>query len=118
MACALPTALLTEFGALTAAGFRSGQSVLSTGASTGIGMIGVQVARILGASKIIATTRAMLAATDGEGVDAVLDHVTGDTFAVCLPVTAVDGQVVDIGRLAGAVYSERSSLRRSDQGWG
>ncbi|MFG2594937.1 zinc-binding alcohol dehydrogenase family protein [Streptomyces sp. NPDC048462] len=128
VACALPTALLTEFGALSAAGFRPGQSVLSTGASTSIGMIGIQIAKTLGASQIIATTRnsdktdlltklgadtvivtakgtdlahAVLAATNGAGADVVLDHVAGDTFAACLPATAVDGQVVNIGRLAG-----------------
>ncbi|MEU5655089.1 zinc-binding dehydrogenase [Streptomyces sp. NPDC047737] len=128
VACALPTALLTEFGALTIAGFRPGHSVLSTGASTGIGMIGIQIAKTLGASKIIATTRSadkkdlltrlgadtvivkgkeddlaqtVLTATDGEGVNVVLDHVAGDTFAACLPATALDGHVVNIGRLAG-----------------
>jgi NADPH:quinone reductase-like Zn-dependent oxidoreductase len=127
IACALPTALLTEFGALTVAHFRSGQSVLSTGATTGIGMIGVQIAKALGASRIITTTRsagkrellaelgadtvivtseedltgAVLAATDDLGVDVVLDHVAGDTFAQCLPATAIDGHLVNIGRLAG-----------------
>ncbi|MGQ4718047.1 quinone oxidoreductase family protein [Streptomyces anulatus] len=128
VACALPTALLTEFGALTVAGFRPGQSVLSTGASTSIGMIGIQIAKTLGASKIIATTRssdkkdlltrlgadtvivtgknddltqAVLSATDGEGANVVLDHIAGDTFAACLPATALDGQVVNVGRLAG-----------------
>lgn len=127
VACALPTALLTEFGALRTAGFERGQSVLITGASTSIGMIGVQIAKTLGASQVITTTRterkrelltslgadtvivtgdedlkdAVLTATDDNGVDVVLDHVAGDTFAQCLPATAVDGHVVNIGRLAG-----------------
>ncbi len=127
VACALPTGLLTEHGALTKAGFRAGQSVLSTGATSGIGLIGVQMAKALGASRVIATTRtrskrellvgagadvvvitadqdlteAVLAATDGDGVDVVLDHVAGQTFAQCLPATAIDGHVVNIGRLAG-----------------
>lgn len=127
VACALPTALLTEFGALRAAGFEPGQSVLITGATTGIGMIGVQIAKTLGASQILVTTRntskchlltglgadtaivtsetsltqAVLSATGGNGADVVLDHVAGDTFSQCLPATAVDGQVVNIGRLAG-----------------
>lgn len=127
VACALPTALLTEFGALTVAGFEPGQSVLVTGGTTGIGMIGVQIAKALGAGRVIATTRsaakkdllaglgadavivtdeedlteAALAATDGEGADVVLDHVAGGTFAQCLPATAQDGHVVNIGRLAG-----------------
>ncbi|MEV6362386.1 quinone oxidoreductase family protein [Nocardia asteroides] len=126
-ACALPTALLTEYGALSVAGFTRGQSVLVTGASTGIGLVGVQIAKMLGACPVIATTRsarkrellgelgadavivtaeqeltaAVLAATGGRGVDVVLDHVAGQTFAQCLPATAVDGHVVNIGRLAG-----------------
>jgi len=129
VACALPTALLTEFGALSVAEYKSGQSVLITGATTGIGMIGIQIAKTLGASRVVATTRtaakkdlltslgadavivtgeedlteAALAATDGKGADVVLDHVAGDTFAHCLPATAVDGHVVNIGRLDGPV---------------
>ncbi|MGV9711455.1 quinone oxidoreductase family protein [Gordonia sp. NPDC003424] len=127
VACALPTGLLTEHGALTVAGFRRGQSVLITGASSSIGLIGVQMAKALGASQVIATTRtaakraaishagadtvivtgeqdltdAVLAATEQRGVDIVLDHVAGETFAQCLPATAHDGHVVNIGRLAG-----------------
>lgn len=46
-------------------------------------------------------TEAVLSATGGDGVDVVLDHVAGQTFAQCLPATAVDGHVVNIGRLAG-----------------
>ncbi|MEU6658896.1 zinc-binding dehydrogenase [Streptomyces sp. NPDC046821] len=127
VACALPTALLTEIGALRVAGFGPGQSVLITGATTGIGMIGIQIAKAIGASRVLATTRdaakadlltglgadavivvgeddlteAVLVATDGKGADVVLDHVAGETFAKCLPATAEDGHVVNIGRLAG-----------------
>ncbi|GAA1357838.1 zinc-binding dehydrogenase [Arthrobacter rhombi] len=126
-ACALPTGLLTEHGALTAAGFAAGQSVLITGASTSIGFIGVQLAKALGASTVIGTTRsadkrdlltsagvdtviitgehdlaeATLAATGGRGADVVLDHLAGQAFAECLPATAEDGHIVNIGRLAG-----------------
>ncbi|MGW1316575.1 quinone oxidoreductase family protein [Streptomyces sp. NPDC002426] len=124
-ACALPTGLLTEHGALAVAGFRAGQSVLITGATSSIGLIGVRIARALDAGRIIATTRnaaksellvdagadtvvvtgeqdltqAVLAATRGEGVDVALDHVGGRTFADCLPATRTDGAVVNIGRL-------------------
>lgn len=127
IACALPTGLLTEHGALTTAGFAAGQSVLITGASTSIGLIGTQIATALGASQVIGSTRtaakralltgvgvdtvivtdeqgltdATLAATGNRGVDVVLDHLAGQTFADCLPATAVDGHVVNIGRLAG-----------------
>lgn len=124
-ACALPTGLLTEHGALMVAGFRAGQSVLITGATSSIGLIGVQIAKALGAGQVVATTRsaakrdlliragadtvvvtgeqdltqAVLGATEGEGVDVALDHVGGPTFAACLPATRTDGAVVNIGRL-------------------
>ncbi|MFD6275134.1 zinc-binding alcohol dehydrogenase family protein [Streptomyces sp. NPDC060209] len=124
-ACALPTGLLTEHGALAVAGFQAGQSVLITGATSGIGLIGVRIARALDASRIIATTRdaakrdlllnagadtvvitgeqdmtqAVLTATSGAGVHIALDHVGGRTFAACLPATRTDGAVVNIGRL-------------------
>ncbi|MFF1695311.1 zinc-binding alcohol dehydrogenase family protein [Streptomyces sp. NPDC058257] len=124
-ACALPTGLLTEHGALTAGGFRPGQSVLITGASSSIGLIGIQIAKALDAGQVIATTRtaakadllvrtgadtvvatgeedltsAVLHATGGEGADVVLDHVGGAVFAAALPATRVDGSVVNIGRL-------------------
>ncbi|MCT9075962.1 quinone oxidoreductase family protein [Streptomyces fulvoviolaceus] len=124
-ACALPTGLLTEHGALMTGGFRPGQSVLITGATSSIGLIGLQIVRALGTGQIIATTRSaakrdllkqagadtviitgehdlsqsVLDATAGKGVDLTLDHVGGQTFAACLPATAVDGAVVNIGRL-------------------
>ncbi|MYX74174.1 MULTISPECIES: zinc-binding dehydrogenase [unclassified Streptomyces] len=124
-ACALPTGLLTEHGALMAGGYEPGQAVLITAATSGIGLIGVQIARALGAGRIVATTRnaakaplleragadtvvvtseqdltrAVLDATGGQGADVVLDHVGGRTFAACLPATRVDGAVVNIGRL-------------------
>ncbi|MEV7108729.1 quinone oxidoreductase family protein [Streptomyces atroolivaceus] len=126
-ASALPTGLLTEHGALTRARFNSGQSVLITGATSSIGLTGVQMAKALGATLVIATTRSKakeallrkagadtvivtdgqdlmqtaLDATGGEGVDVVLDHVGGQTFANCLPATRTDGHVVNIGRLGG-----------------
>lgn len=126
-AAALPTGLLTEHGSLRRGGFEAGQSVLITGASTAIGLIGVQIAKALGASRVIGTTRSedkrdlllaagaddvvvgegsaltdpVLALTDGEGVDLVLDHVAGETFAACLPATRMGGTVVNVGRVAG-----------------
>ena len=56
-AAALPVGLTTEHDALvTQARFEAGQSVLVTGASSGVGLVGVQLAKALGASTVIATT--------------------------------------------------------------
>ncbi|MGY3568189.1 quinone oxidoreductase family protein [Sinomonas sp. RB5] len=124
-ASALPTGLLTEHGALAVGGFVPGQTVLVTGATSSIGLIGVQIAKSLGAKTVIATTRTgskkellsnaradvviatssddltavVLEATGDQGADIVLDHVGGETLAACLPATRVDGQIVNIGRL-------------------
>jgi NADPH:quinone reductase-like Zn-dependent oxidoreductase len=126
-AAALTTALLTEYGALRAGGFEAGQSIAILGATSAIGLVGVQVARALGASKIIGTTRSAARAgavrdagadpvvvtseddfatavqewTDGEGVDLILDHVGGDLFASAVAAVCRGGTVVNIGRLGG-----------------
>jgi len=123
-AAALPTALLTERGALTVASHTPGRSVLVTAGTSSIGLIGIQMAKVLGATRVIATTRSaargqilaevgadvvvsgdlvaeVLAATDGDGVDVVLDHVGGDTFAQTVEATRRGGVVVNVGRLAG-----------------
>jgi NADPH2:quinone reductase len=127
-AAALTTALLTEFGALLTAGFRAGHTVAVLGATSAIALVGLQVARELGADRVLGTTRSaersflveaadaepvvvsepahltelLLAATGGEGVDVVLDHVGGGLLAAALPGTKVGGSLVNIGRLGGA----------------
>jgi NADPH2:quinone reductase len=127
-ACALTTGLLTEYGALRRGGFVPGSSVAVTGATSGIGLIGIQVAKALGATTVIGTTRSqdrarllrnagadvvivtstqvvsqsLLNATGGRGVDVVLDHVGGQVLASCLPGTGDGGSVINIGRLGGA----------------
>ncbi len=127
-AAALPTALLTEHGALRAGGFEPGQSVLVTGATSAIGLIGVQLAKALGASRVVAATRsasktdllhqagaddvvvgnddlavATRAFTGGDGVDLVLDHVAGPTLTQAIAATRKHGTVVQMGRLGGPV---------------
>ncbi|MGW0683431.1 quinone oxidoreductase family protein [Streptomyces sp. NPDC002754] len=140
-ASALPTGLLTEHGALMAGGFTAGQSVLITGATSSIGLLGIQIAKALGAGQVVATTRsaakrallteagadtvvitgeqdltdAVLKATNGDGVDLALDHVGGQTFAACLPATRPGGAVVNIGRLdqaASTIDLDALSYRR------
>lgn len=128
-AAALPVALNTEHDALvTQAGFTAGDSVLIVGGTSSIGLIGIQIAKALGAGTVIATTtsaskrdaltaagadiaidttsenltEAVLAATEGKGADITLDHVGGNGFALLPSATAVGGTIVSIGRLAGA----------------
>lgn len=128
-AAALPVALTTEHDALvTQAGFTAGQSVLVVGATSGIGMVAVQMAKALGASTVIGTTTSaakasvvrsagtdlvvdtstmslvepVLEATGGKGVDVVLDHVGGSLFGQLPAATRVQGTIVNIGRLAGS----------------
>lgn len=56
-AVALPTALLTEWGALRAGGFEKGQTVLVTGATSAIGLVAIQLAKALGSERVLAVTR-------------------------------------------------------------
>lgn len=127
-AAALPVGLITEHDALvTQGGFTAGDSVLIVGGTSAVGLIGIQVAKALGAGTVIATTtsedkraalvdagadvtvntrtedlaEAVLAATDGDGADITLDHVGGELFAALPKATAVGGAIISIGRLGG-----------------
>ncbi|MFJ9631825.1 zinc-binding alcohol dehydrogenase family protein [Streptomyces sp. NPDC101175] len=127
-AAALPVALATEHDALTQGRFALKQSVLVVGATSSIGLVAVQLAKALGASKVFATTtsdskaealkavgadvvvnttsenlaEAVAAANDGAGADLTLDHVGGQLFADTFLATRIGGTVVNVGRLAGA----------------
>ncbi|MGW6007404.1 zinc-binding dehydrogenase [Streptomyces sp. NPDC055210] len=128
-AATLPVGLITEHDALvTQAGFEPGHSVLVVGGTSSVGLVGIQLAKALGAGTVIATTTskdktavllaagadiavdtrtesladAVLAATGGKGADITLDHVGGDLFTTLASATAVGGTIVSIGRLAGA----------------
>ncbi|MEU1166335.1 zinc-binding dehydrogenase [Streptomyces sp. NPDC005921] len=140
-AAALPVALATEHDALTQAGFGLKDSVLVVGATSSVGLIGVQLAKALGAAKVIATTtsdgkaetlraigadvvvntasenlaEAVAAANDGAGADLTLDHVGGRLFADTFLATRIGGTVVNVGRLAGAestIDLDQLSFRR------
>jgi NADPH:quinone reductase-like Zn-dependent oxidoreductase len=127
-AAALPVGLSTAHDALvTQAGFAAGDTVLVVGASSSMGLLAIQLAKALGAALVLATTttpekagQIMAAgadlvintqdenlaektteATDGAGVDIVLDHVGGQLFADLLLATRIGGQIINIGRLAG-----------------
>lgn len=127
VAGALPVGLTTEHDALvTQAGFTAGDTVLIVGATSGVGLIGLRLAKALG-GRVIATTTsaskadalrdagadvvvdtratdlttAVLDATDGVGADIALDHVGGDLFASLLTAVRPQGTIINIGRVAG-----------------
>jgi NADPH:quinone reductase len=128
-AAALPVALMTELDALVnAAELVGGESVLITAAGSGVGTIGVQVARALGAGLVIGTARgpasaeaaqragadrvldgadvaglpaAVLAATADEGVSIIIDHVGANLLGANLAALTLGGRLVSVGRLGG-----------------
>ncbi|MFQ6395652.1 zinc-binding dehydrogenase [Nocardia sp. KC 131] len=128
-AATLPVGLITEHDALvTQAGFTPGDTVLIVGGTSSIGLVGIQLAKALGAGTVIATTTtedkraalvavgadvtvntatgnltdAVLEATNGHGANITLDHVGGDLFSQLPAATAIAGRIVSIGRLAGS----------------
>lgn len=128
VAATLPVALQTMHDAVVTHGqCGPGRSILIQGASSGVGLMGLQVARLMGATTIIGTStdagrRARLAgfgathavdtsdprwvdqvleATGGRGVDAVVDMISGPLVSQTLRATAILGRIVNVGRLGG-----------------
>jgi NADPH:quinone reductase-like Zn-dependent oxidoreductase len=129
----------TAYLALTdVAGFRAGQTVLAPGVGGSVGQGGVEIARVLGASRAITTATSTSKAergraagfevidltqeslregvarlTGGTGVDVVLDGVGGDVTGEAIGALAVDGALVSIGYAAGM----RASVNVTDLIW-
>jgi NADPH2:quinone reductase len=128
-AATLPVALATMHDALVVNGrFRAGESAMILGASSGVGLMGMQIAKFLGATVVVGTStdavrRArlaefgadvavdtkdsgwvdeVLAVTGGRGVDVVVDQVSGALINAAMRATAITGRVVNVGRLGGA----------------
>lgn len=127
-AATLPVALQTMHDAIVTNGrFQPGQSVLIQGASTGVGLLGLQIAKAMGASLVIGSStnperRArlaefgadlvidsrdpawvdqVLAATGGQGVDIIVDQLSGYVANDNMRATKVMGRIVNVGRLGG-----------------
>jgi putative PIG3 family NAD(P)H quinone oxidoreductase len=125
-AAALPEAVATVWSNLRAARLAPGESLLVRGGSGGVGSVAVQLARALG-SRVIATAggpqrtarvrelgadvaldhrepglvERVLAATEGHGVDVVLDVLGAGGLADNLAMLADDGRLVVIGLQQG-----------------
>jgi NADPH:quinone reductase len=127
-AATLPVALATMHNAVVTNGsLQPGQSILIQGASSGVGLMALQIAKLKGAKLVIgsstdATRRArlnefgadvavdssdpgwvdqVLKATGGEGVDLIVDQVSGKVANQNLAATKVKGRIVNVGRLGG-----------------
>ena len=127
-AASLTLALTTMHNAVVTAGaLQPGQSLLVQGASSGVGLMAQQIAKLKGAKLVIgsstnAVRRAQLTAhgadmaidssdpawvdqvlkaTDGAGVDVIIDQVSGNLANQNLAATRVLGRIVNVGRLGG-----------------
>ena len=128
-AATLPVALATMHNAVVTNGaLQPGQTVLIQGASSGVGLMAMQIAKLKGAKTVIgsstdATRRGrlkefgadlavdssdpgwvdqVLKATGGDGVDLVVDQVSGKVANQNLAATRVKGRIVNVGRLGGS----------------
>jgi NADPH2:quinone reductase len=112
---------------VTAGALQAGQTVLIQGASSGVGLMGLQIAKLRGARLVIGSStdagrrarlkefsadlavdssdpgwvKQVLEATGGEGVDLIVDQVSGKVASQNLAATRVKGRIVNVGRLGG-----------------
>ncbi|MDP3675320.1 MAG: zinc-binding dehydrogenase [Novosphingobium sp.] len=127
-AVGLPVALQTMHDAIATNGhLQPGQSVLIQGASSGVGLMALQIAKFLGAGLVIGSSTSperrarltefgadlaidtrdeswvdeVLAATQGNGVDLVVDQIAGSLVNLNMRATRILGRIVNVGRLGG-----------------
>jgi NADPH2:quinone reductase len=128
-AATLPIALQTMHDAVVTNGrLAEGEAVLIQGASSGVGLMAMQIARAMGARLVIGAStsparrarlaefgadlaidpgeagwsRHVLAATDGRGVELIVDQVSASVARENMLATALRGRIVNVGRLGGA----------------
>jgi NADPH2:quinone reductase len=128
-AATMPIALQTMHNAIVTLGrLERGGSVIIQGASSGVGLMGLQIAKYLGAGLVVGTStnaarRArlaefgadmavdtsdpawpdqVLAATEGKGVDLVVDMVSAPVSRGNMLATRILGRIVNVGRLGGS----------------
>jgi NADPH:quinone reductase-like Zn-dependent oxidoreductase len=131
-AAAVPITFLVVYDMLVQQGnLRSGEWLLVAGVSAGVGVAALQAGKALGA-KVIGTsgsreklerlkalgldvaieTRApdfhdaVMKATDGKGVNLVVNNVGGSVFAECVRCLAYEGRLATVGYLDGTMKAE------------
>jgi NADPH2:quinone reductase len=127
-AATLPVALQTMHNALVTAGrLRAGESVLIQGASSGVGLMGLQIAKHMGAGLVMGTStnaarrerlkelgadlaldskdpawaEQVVKPTGGKGVDLIVDQISGGVANDNMKAARVLGRIVNVGRLGG-----------------
>jgi NADPH2:quinone reductase len=127
-AACLPVALQTMHNAVVTAGrLKRGETLLIQGASSGVGLMGMQIGKLMGASLVMGTStnpdrRARLKdygcglaldsgnpawpeqvkeATGAKGVDLIVDQVSAGVANQNLEAAAILGRIVNVGRLGG-----------------
>ncbi len=127
-AATFPVALQTMHNAVVTAGrLQAGESVMIQGASSGVGLMGLQIAKLKGARLVIGTStnagrrerlgeygadlaidttaadwaQKVVDVTNGKGVDLIVDQVSASVANGNLKAAAVLGRIVNVGRLGG-----------------
>jgi NADPH:quinone reductase len=127
-AACLPVALQTLHNAIVTAGrLKRGETLLIQGASSGVGLMGLQIGKLMGASFVMGTStnpgrrarlkefgcdlaidttdpkwpEAVKKATADKGVDLIVDMVSGGVANGNMEAAAILGRIVNVGRLGG-----------------
>ncbi len=127
-AATFPSALGTMHDAIVTNGrLQPGESIIIQGASSGVGIMGMQIAKLKGAKLVIGTStndarraklkeygadlaidtrkpnwsEEVLQATGGKGVNVIIDMVSASVANENMKAAAVLGRIVNVGRLGG-----------------
>ncbi|MBH68414.1 MAG: quinone oxidoreductase [Rhodospirillaceae bacterium] len=127
-AATLPVALYTMHNAIVTNGkLNEGETILIQGASSGVGLMGLQIAKLKGAKLVAGSSTnsvrrgklkdfgadlaidskdpswpdQLLDATDGKGVNLIVDQLSGYVANDNLKATAITGRIINVGRLGG-----------------
>jgi NADPH2:quinone reductase len=140
-AACFPVALQTMHNAVVTAGrLKRGETMLMQGASAGVGLMGMQIGKLLGASLVIGTStnperRARLGefgcdlaldssdpawpeqvkkSTGGKGVDLIVDLVSAPVANGNLEAASILGRIGRLGGMKGEFDFDKHALKRID----